>query len=317
MLHWEKQGLIFKPSGSRSWNKSHAQVPTVDASDERRWRIYYATRDTKNRSLTSYFEVEAGNPRNVLYAHDEPILGLGRLGAFDDCGVMPSWIVTVGDVKYLYYIGWAVRTTVPYHNSIGLAISRDGGRSFERFSEGPLFGSTHSEPYFTGTSCVLVEQGRWRNWYLSCTRWELIDGKAEPFYHIKYAESKDGVNWDRRGAVAIDYKSEHEGGLVKASVLPGQDRYRMWYAYRRGRDYRTNPNNSYRIGYAESPDGVAWTRLDDQVSMDVSNEGWDSQMVCYPHVVPWRGRLFMFYNGNGFGSSGVGCAVAEFGDADG
>src|SRR5205807_2257401 len=115
---------------------------------------------------TSFVEVEAGNPRNTLYEHSEPILPLGRLGTFDDSGIMPSWIVNNGNEKYLYYIGWMVRRTVPFHNSIGLAISKDGGRSFKRFSEGPLFGSTHREPYFSGTSCVLVEDGVWKNWYL-------------------------------------------------------------------------------------------------------------------------------------------------------
>ena len=76
------------------------------------------------------------------------MLDLGRLGTFDDCGVMPSWILNHDGKKYLYYIGWTVRTTIPYHNSIGLAISTDGGRTFERFSEGPLIGETYSEPFY-------------------------------------------------------------------------------------------------------------------------------------------------------------------------
>ena len=124
-----------------------------------------------NHNRISYIDVEAGNPANVLYEHDAPVLDLGRLGTFDDCGVMPSWILDSDGKKYLYYIGWTVRNTIPYHNSIGLAISRDGGRTFERFSEGPLFGETYLEPFFTGTSCVLVERGIWKNWYLSCTGW--------------------------------------------------------------------------------------------------------------------------------------------------
>ena len=129
----------------------------MDTTDERVWRIYFGTRDEMNRNRIGYIEVEAGNPANVLYEHDAPVLDLGRLGTFDDCGVMPSWILNHDGKKYLYYIGWTVRTTIPYHNSIGLAISTDGGRSFERFSEGPLFGETYLEPFFTGTSCVLLK----------------------------------------------------------------------------------------------------------------------------------------------------------------
>ena len=184
MMAWRKKGLIYAPKGQHYWNKTHAAVPVVDMISDQVWRIYFAARDEENRSHTSFLEVEAGNPDHVLYEHPAPILPLGRLGTFDDCGIMPSWIVNHGDEKYLYYIGWTVRRTVPFHNSIGLAISKDGGRSFERFSEGPLFGSTYREPYFNGTSCVLVENGIWKkNWYLSCTTWEVINGRPEPFYH--------------------------------------------------------------------------------------------------------------------------------------
>ena len=305
-----KQGLVYKPHNNKAWSMSHAQVPTVDVVDEKTWRVYYATRDAENRSRTSYIDVEAGNPTRVLHVHDQPVLSLGRLGAFDDCGVMPSWVVTDNDLKYLYYIGWTVRNTIPYHNSVGVAVSRDGGNTFSRLSEGPLLGTTFSEPFFTGTSCVLVEDGLWRMWYLSCTKWEIHEDKPEPYYHIKYAESQDGINWVREGIVAIDYTSEEEGGIVKASVLKENEQYKMWYSYRASHGYRRDVNKSYRIGYAESRDGKSWTRKDDAAGIDVSDSGWDSQMLAYPHVVSHGDTKFMFYNGNGFGRSGFGYAVS-------
>jgi hypothetical protein len=308
---WVKKGLIYRPGGQHWWNRTHASVPTVDATDEKVWRIYFGTRDEMNRNRISYIDVEAGNPANTLYEHDAPVLDLGNLGTFDDCGVMPSWILDHDGKKYLYYIGWTVRSTIPYHNSIGLAISRDGGRSFERFSEGPLFGETYLEPFFTGTSCVLIDGGVWKNWYLSCTGWTKVDGKAEPRYHIKYAESGDGINWDRQGVVAIDYKSDSEAGIVRSSVLKESNLYRMWYSYRGGFDYRTNRKTSYRIGYAESEDGISWTRLDSSAGVDVSPEGWDSEMIEYPHVIQHHAAKYMFYNGNKFGHSGFGYAQFE------
>lgn len=305
---WIKKGLIYKPSGQQWWSRTHASVPTVDTTHERIWRVYFGTRDEMNRNRISYIDVEAGNPTNILYQHGAPVLDLGRLGTFDDCGVMPSWILNHDGKKYLYYIGWTVRSTIPYHNSIGLAISIDGGRSFERFSEGPLFGETYLEPFFNGTSCVLIEHGVWKNWYLSCTGWTELESRAEPRYHIKYAESTDGIIWDRRGLVAIDYKSDSEAGIVRSSVLRENDLYHMWYSYRGGIDYRANPKTSYRIGYSQSEDGISWTRMDDCVGIDVSSEGWDSEMIEYPHVVQHGAAKYMFYNGNKFGHSGFGFA---------
>lgn len=310
-MAWIKRGLIFVPDGSQPWARTHASVPTVDVLSDRVWRIYYAARDAQNHCSISYFDVEAGNPGHILYRHEQPILPLGRLGTFDDSGMMPSWIVRHEGVTYLYYTGWNVRLTVPYQNAIGLAVSRDGGQTFERYGEGPVLGLTVHEPYFTGTATVMIEKGCWRNWYAACTKWEMIDGRAEPFYHLKYAESQDGVNWDRQGVVAIDYKDEREVGIVRASVLNEDGVYKMWYAIRQGQDYREDRAKSYRIGYAESADGTVWYRLDEHAGIDVSEAGWDSEMIEYPCVIAVNGKKYLFYNGNGFGRSGIGYAVWE------
>ena len=310
-VKWVKQGLIYRPAGRFDWNQSHAQLPIVDATDEARWRIYFATRGADNRSNISYIEVEAGRPEHILYEHDRPLLSFGALGAFDESGLMPVCIVTHEGRKYLYYAGWSLKQTVPYQNAIGLALSTDGGRTFERYAPGPLFGLRPHEPYFTGTMHVLIEQERWRAWYQSCTKWEIIAERAEPFYHLKYAESDDGIDWTRAGVVAIDYKDEGEGGISAATILKEDGLYHMWYSYRRATGYREDRASSYRIGYAESADGLQWTRKDEAAGITISDEGWDSEMIAYPCVVRYGDKRFMFYNGNGFGRTGIGYAVSE------
>lgn len=309
-MSWEKKGLIYVPDGSQDWSKTHAQVPVVDTSHPDVWRIYYSTRNASSQSSISYLDVEKGNPSNILYRHPQPILPIGALGTFDDSGLMPTCIVEHEGVKYLYTIGWMLRTTIPYHNSIGLAISEDGGNTFTKPFEGPILTTTHLEPYFCGTAYVMIENGIWRMWYLSCTRWEVIKGKPEPFYHIKYAESTDGIHWKREGIVAIDYADPSEAGLVSASVIKEGNLYRMWFGYRKGLDYRTDREQSYKIGYAESKDGISWNRMDDLAGIGLSEEGWDSQMISYPYVVEYENQNFMFYNGNGFGTSGFGYATS-------
>jgi hypothetical protein len=76
----------------------------------------------------------------------------------------------------------------------------------------------------------------------------------------------------------------------------------MWYCYR---------GPTYRIGYAESPDGRQWQRRDADAGIDVAPDGWDSEMIEYPHVFEHDGQLFMLYNGNGYGKTGVGLAILE------
>ena len=210
----------------------------------------------------------------------------------------------------MFYVGWTLRQTIPYHNSIGLALSTDDGQTFTKVGAGPIFDLRPHEPYFTGTAHVANEDGLWRAWYQSCTKWELIAGRPEPFYHLKYAESADGISWTRRGVVAIDYKDETEGGITSASVLREPGLYKMWYSHRGAVGYREKANG-YRIGYAESPDGIDWTRKDSESGIDVSSDGWDSDMIAYPCVLRYGDELLLFYNGNGFGRGGFGYAVAK------
>ena len=43
---------------------------------------------------------------------------------------------------------------------------------------------------------VLVDKGVWRMWYVSSVGWDLTP--LGPRHHIKYAESRDGIAWERR-----------------------------------------------------------------------------------------------------------------------
>jgi hypothetical protein len=310
-IRWLKQGLIYAPGKGAKWHVSHAQLPVVDGSARSKWRIYFAGRDSTNRSNVTFIDVAAGEPKKILYQHDRPILPFGTLGAFDESGLMPVALVDHDKKKYLYYAGWSLKKTVPYQNAIGLAVSNDGGRTFKKYAEGPLLGLSACDPYFTGTANILVEDGRWKMWYQSSTEWQLIGGVPEPRYHLKYAESADGINWKRDGAVAIDYENDAEGGICSASVSKESGLYRMWYSYRKASDYRRNPKQSYRIGYAESGDGVNWKRKDAKAGITVSKTGWDSEMLAYPFVVRQGNTRYLFYNGNGFGQSGFGYAVSK------
>jgi predicted GH43/DUF377 family glycosyl hydrolase len=304
---WKKKGLIYNVNSEFEWNRSHAQVPVVDILDDS-LRIYYATRNTKGKSNISFIEVDKENPHKIICENKKPLFSFGNLGTFDDSGIMPSSIINVGDKKYLYYIGWTTRQTVPYQNAIGLAISEDGGKTFNKISEGPIIAVNHIEPYFSGTSYVMFENGLFKMWYLSCIKWVIFEGKPEPIYNIKYAESIDGINWNQTGKVAIQL-NEDEGGLVSSSVIRQDGIYKMWFGKRKKSDYRTNTVNTYRIGYAESIDGINWERKDDFAGIDISNEGWDSEMISYPYVFKNNNELIMLYNGNGFGKTGFGYAV--------
>jgi hypothetical protein len=309
-MKWIKKGLIFRPQNNYGWMISHASIPLVDSVNDEELRIYFGTRDRQGRSLPTYLEVFADDPQQILYIHDQPILSLGKLGTFDDNGIMPSWIVNNGNKKYLYYIGWNPQVTVPYRLSIGLAISEDGGQSFAKYSEGPIFDRDIDEPYFKTAPCVIHDGDTWKMWYVSCTGWEIINQRPEPRYHVKYAVSDNGIHWQTTNYVCIDYDSLADA-IGRPCVLRRNGIYRMFYSYRAIKNYRDDPTQSYRLGYAESMDGIHWRKYNDKVGIEKSTTGWDSQMLEYSYVFSWKKKTYLFYNGNGFGESGFGYALLE------
>jgi len=307
-MRWEKRGLIFRVDNQYPWMAHHACVPTAEKMSDKVLRIYFGPRDAENRTVVTFIEVDADDPSQVLRVHDRPVLGLGEVGTFDDSGAMPCSIVNQGGRKYLFYVGWNRGVTVPYRNAIGLAVSDDDGITFQRVFQGPIVDRTSVEPYFCASPFALFDENKWKLWYASSTGFSSVNGKQEPLYQIKYAESVDGLSWERPNITCIPYGFAGEAN-ARPCVLKENGRYRMWYCYRGSLNYRTDPEQSYRIGYAESRDGLQWERLDSIVGLVRSAEGWDSVMTAYPFVYEHRGRKYMLYNGNGFGETGIGYAV--------
>lgn len=298
---WKKLGNIFCPQGEAEWLHSHAAVPIAEHVEGDVFKIYFSSRDQDNKSFTGYLLIDIKQPQEIIDLSRTPVLSPGDLGLFDDSGAMASWLVRHHNKRFLYYIGWNLGVTVPFRNSIGLAVSENGER-FNKYADGPILDRTMTEPHFVASCCVLPDEDKWRMWYLSCDAWQATNTKPQHRYHIKYAESSDGVFWRREGVVAIDYSYELEHAISRPSVVRDTDCWKMWFSHR---------GVSYRIGYAESDDGIHWKRQDRNCGIDVSATGWDSEMICYPFVFDHAGARYMLYNGNGYGKTGFGLAVLE------
>ncbi len=304
-MKWQKQGLIYAPDGSKWWAKRYAMLPTVEALNQQTLRVYFASLDENRFGRIGYVDLDADNPSRILFESPEPILELGEIGTFDDSGVNPSCVLTVDNKKYLYYIGWQRCELVPYMLFGGLAIS-EGGKPFAKYAQVPILDRTPDEPFSRAAPFVLIEKDVFKMWYWSCTKWTNDHGWVHYNNVIKYLESKDGVAWNGTGEICLAPESSGDYSVGRPWVIKDVDVYRMWYSIRSS--FREMP---YRIGYAESSDGLNWQRKDDGAAISTSENGWDSEMVCYPCVVEAAGTRYLFYNGNRHGSTGFGYAVLE------
>lgn len=303
-----RQGLIYKVEPRFDWMQTHCQVPFAFLLHNKTVRFYFATRDLNNRSSTTFIEADASNPKNIIYIHDQPCLSPGRIGTFDDFGAMPSWFIGHNDKIYLYYSGWNIGVNVPYRMGIGLAISNDNGITFEKISEAPIIDRGPFDPCWVAQPCVMKQDNKWKMWYLSCTHWSVINNHPEPHYNVKYAESMDGINWGRTGIVSLDYDG-FTGAIGRPVTVFEDGIYKMYFSYRNVDGYRTNPERSYRLGYAESKDGLHFEKIQDNFEILGEREEWESIMNEYCHIYLFNGKKYIIYNGNGFGKAGFGYAM--------
>tara|TARA_B100000575_G_C22989370_1_gene570562 strand:- start:356 stop:985 length:630 start_codon:yes stop_codon:yes gene_type:complete len=199
---------------------------------------------------------------------------------------------------HLYYIGWNPASTVRMSLFGGLAISEDGGENFERWSEAPIIERSKTDPYLNTAPWIVEEKNEYRMYYVSGCGWI---NKDLPRYNVKIAFSKDGCNWKRDGQVCIDFKNNQENAIARPFVYKEGGIWKMLYSFK---------GISYRLGYAESKDGIKWHRKDDYINIKKSEEGFDSDMIEYGVLVKRNNKKILFYNGNNYGYDGIGVAIS-------
>jgi hypothetical protein len=293
---------VYAADGSEPWAMTHAFLPTATLLDGRRIRVYAAFLDAGRVGRVGYVDVDASDPRRVLAVSRRPVLDVGEPGTFDDNGVNPVCLVEHGGRTLLYYVGWQLGVRVRYYLFVGLAVSDDGGESFRRCSRVPVLDRSDGERFVRTAANVRLEGGVWKMWYVGGSEWLEVGGKSVPSYRLRYLESQDGLHWGPSGRLCLDFNPPDEYGFGRPFVVRKGDGYAMWYSIR-------SVSKGYRLGYAESPDGLAWERKDHEVGIDVSPAGWDSEMMCFSSLVSVGGATYLFYNGNNYGETGFGVAV--------
>ena len=176
------------------------------------------------------------------------------------------------------------------NSAIGIATSDDGIR-FTRMQQKPIL--VPSEPYEKGSvmnPCVLWDKDEkmFKMWYAAGEQFE-------PDV-LCYAESKDGVNWERYANNPILEKSNEKYDQCKVGgcdILKENDRYYMFYIGYQNVD-------TARVCMAESNDGIHnWVRSTDNPVISPEKNSWDADAVYKPTVAlnKQKNKLLMWYNG--------------------
>lgn len=318
-MRWQKLGRIFNPDDHPlpEGCAQFAQSPQAIVFDEF-VRIYFSTRSIdgagrKYRSHVAFVDMDK-EFRGVLGKPRGGVIDLGRLGCFDEHGIFPFSVLRDGDRLLAYTTGWSRRVSVSVETGIGLAVSEDGGQTFQRLGDGPVLSASLHEPYLVGDAFVRIIGGLFHMWYIFGTRWKSYSTHSAPdrIYKIGHAVSNDGIHWEKEEArqIIADRLGADESQALPSVTQIG-DRYHMFFCFRQSWDFRVNRERGYRIGHAWSNDLRSWVRDDETPSLRGTPGEWDSDMQCYPHVFEIDDRIVLLYNGNEFGRHGFGAAVLQ------
>lgn len=270
------------PSENNGWRKIGKTPVYGDSSTGTVFDPYVYIEENKYVMIVSCRKndsiIRISSKDGVDWSEDFTILS-GNRGEWDE-RVNRGCLLQFKNKRYLWYTGQKNGVS-----AIGLAISEDGIH-FNRINGSPVIRANLSiEGRSTMNPCVIVDRGVLKMWYSAGENYE-------PDV-ICYAESFDGVNWEKRENAVLTPNLINEWEKYKiggCQVIKEKNIYTMYYIGYQNVDVA-------RICIAHSKDGINWNRSRNNLLLSPSKNTWDSD-ACYKPTVVYRGEwLYMWYNG--------------------
>ena len=308
---WRKLGVVLPVEERDAWDQRPSSPFIIRQGD--RLRMFFHGEqffDDRNKlRRIGVAEASVDDPLTWKRVSAEPLIDLGAPGAIDSQWVAYPWIVPISDTHWhLYYAAWdgAFLETASWQKRFTtcLAESDDAGATWHRGGQ-PLLelGRPYAcDEHGTGSCAVIGVGAEYWMFYTALSKPNADWGRVS----TALAVSKDGGHtFTPHEAGALINVPPRIGHYASTSSKPYVERcgegFDMWYSC-------AVDGQSYRIHYARSEDGLHYHWQPDPI-LDVSPEGWDSEVTCYPFLLRLQERTLMFYSGNS--CAGIGVAELE------
>ncbi|MBQ2645515.1 hypothetical protein IJG14_08110 [bacterium] len=303
-MKWKKLGRLYYIENLCEELFSHCANPLPVHLENDIYRVYFSGRDIKNRSSVGAVDIDIVK-RQIIQEYKTPFFKCGKENSFYEDGVSIGNCYEANGEKYILFMGWQTKNKTHWRGDIGqLKLNYD--YSLILSNEQPYITTDEIDKISLSYPWVeKINDNKYLMYYGSTINWQSENG--EMIHVINYAVSNDGINWQKKG-LAVPYEYGMVQAFSRPSVIKIKNNYNMWVSSRGPKGIA-----KYRIYHSKSADGINWEKITDNKSagIDVSNSGWDSEMVCYPYVFKHKNNIFMLYNGNGYGKTGFGIAILE------
>ncbi len=313
-MRWNNLGILCDPTNLPFGQGLYCQSPHA-IQMKGFVRVYFTTRLRDEKFFFRSFPafVDFSDDFSVqLGVSDFPLLPLGPLGNFDEHGIFPFQPFLSREGRLMATTtGWSRREAVPAESSIGLAVSSDQGKTFEKVGKGPMFAPLHEEPFLIADGFVLEHNDSYHMFYIAGRKWLHRSGVTERLYKIRHAQSTNLIEWSRTNLNVIPDSLGETECQALPTVIKSSQNWLMAFCFRDAFDFRENPSKGYRIGWARSRDLINWERVDSEYFLSRHFSGWDLQMQAYPNIFTNSTGTYLLYNGDNFGLNGFGIAKLE------
>jgi len=235
-------------------------------------------------------------PMPVKQNNGDPVLTNGSLGTFDDELVSAPSVVLDGGVFHMWYSGNdGNNNRIGYATSVdGIAWTRQNGGNFV-LDKGD---ADDWDSFSVADPWVFNDSGTWKMWYT---------GSNGLKNRIGYADSVDGINWNKDGSEVLDIGDSGKwdgNGVASPTVLKMGSTYHMWYI---GTDW-----DETKMGYATSNDGTHWTKENNGNAVFSAGDpgAFDGYEIRGPAVLFRNGVYKLYYTGSSGSTTSVGLATS-------
>ena len=290
---WTRLGRILSPNQNFIKSIKIGQS-FIEPTNNHIINIYFTHRNTDNISYISKVKYNLKKKQKVKNSFKK-ILSPGNYGHFDFHGVSYPAIINFKNKKKIFYVGWQKggKNQLPFKNNLGLC---DLSKKPNRISKAPIIPTDDIDPLNTGSCFALKKNNHIKLWYTSFLEYKNNKNNYEHIYSIRYATSKNLFKWKKNKKICIPFR-KNEIAISKPSVIYYKKKFHMWFCAR---------GKNYKIGYAESKNGIKWIRRDNQFKVVGKPEKWDKLAMSYPSVIKYKKKLLMLYTGNDYGKAGMG-----------
>jgi len=228
----------------------------------------------------------AASPTKWIRYAGNPVLSQGAGGSWESACIASHSVINDSGTFKMWYGG---STKAYMEEKVGYATSPDG-KSWTKHASNPVLGFGPSGSWDSSQlslPMVIKDGATYKMWYA---------GYNGTYWRIGYATSADGVAWTKYAqnpVMDVGVANSWDSKMVMPDTVRYEDgEYRMWY--------QGNDGSRWRFGYANSTDGINWTRYASNpiIQPGAGANDWDKSEVGQFSVVNASGTYQGWYAGN-------------------